>query len=116
MIAVRGYFKTFKNVPGCVFRKVILVMIGRELMVLLVVMLVISSTICLVVLASYFSALPITKKNLVTRQTQLLVSTMVWAIWVQSSACLLALCFGTTAPWLALFCFIFFYRWSARMF
>ena len=66
-------------------------MIGRELMVLLVVVLVISSTICLVVLASYFSALPITKKNLVTRQTQLLVSTMVWAIWVQLASWLFAL-------------------------
>ena len=45
--------------------------ISGSLMVLLVVFLVITSTSCLVVLASYFSALPITKKNLVTRQTKM---------------------------------------------
>ena len=42
-------------------------MISGGLMVLLVVLLVTSSTVCLVVLGSYFSALPINKKNLVTR-------------------------------------------------
>ena len=45
-------------------------MIGGGLMVLLLVLLVMTSTSCLVVFASYFSALPITKKNLVTRQHQ----------------------------------------------
>ena len=49
--------------------------ISGSLMVLLVVFLVITSTSCLVVLASYFSALPITKKNLVTRQTKMSYST-----------------------------------------
>ena len=49
--------------------------ISGSLMVLLVVFLVITSTSCLVVLASYFSALPITKKNLVTRQTKMSDST-----------------------------------------
>ena len=41
------------------------------LMVLLVAFLLATSTSCLVTLASYFSALPITKKNLVTRQTKI---------------------------------------------
>ena len=45
------------------------------------------------------------------RQTQLLVSTMVWAIWVQCSACLLALYFGQNAHWVAVLCFTFLYRW-----
>ena len=49
------------------FSENILMKIGGSLMVLLVVFLVITSTSCLVVLCSYFSALPITKKNLVTR-------------------------------------------------
>ena len=54
--------------------------ISGSLMVLLVVFLVITSTSCLVVLASYFSALPITKKNLVTRQTKMSYSTSLWNV------------------------------------
>ena len=52
------------------FSENILAMIGGRLMVLLLVLLVMTSTSCLVVFVSYFSALPITKKNLVTRQHQ----------------------------------------------
>ena len=45
------------------------------------------------------------------RQTQLLVYTLAWCIWVQSSASLLALRFGHKAQLLAVFCFTLFYRW-----
>ena len=42
-------------------------MIGQQMMAVLVAFLLIASTSCLIILASYFSALPVNKKNLVTR-------------------------------------------------
>ena len=42
-------------------------MIGQQMMAVLVAFLLIASTSCFIILAPYFSALPVNKKNLVTR-------------------------------------------------
>ena len=65
---------SFKSASRKCFSEKVMISVG--LMVSLVVVLVISSTVCLVVLASYFSALPIIKKNLVTRQAKISTFTM----------------------------------------
>ena len=42
-------------------------MIGQQMMAVLVAFLLIASTSCFIILVPYFSALPVNKKNLVTR-------------------------------------------------
>ena len=61
-------------------------MIGQQMMAVLVAFLLIASTSCLIILASYFSALPVNKKNLVTRWAiKKILKDIVWPeMWAMS--------------------------------